>query len=151
MPRTACGGVKLGDTYSVEGKPNEGSSEVYVCPKGFAGTYRANIFCHSCSSEQPVQDFEVEANADGTITVWGDRWVETSPLYFVGADGKGRIGFAEDKAGRITARLGIARSDARYSTGWCVGPLRPMPIESWLNTQITGSDIIADSRIAWRM
>lgn len=71
--------------------------------KRFAGTYRANIFCHSCSSEQPVQDFEVEANADGTITVWGDRWVEVSPLYFVGVDGKGRIGFAEDKTGRITA------------------------------------------------
>lgn len=71
--------------------------------KRFAGMYRANIFCHSCSSEQPVQDFEVEANADGTITVWGDRWVEVSPLYFVGADGKGRIGFAENKNGRITA------------------------------------------------
>ena len=71
--------------------------------KRFAGTYRANIFCHSCSSEQPVQDFEVEANADGTLTVWGDRWVEVSPLYFVGVDGKGRIGFAEDKTGRITA------------------------------------------------
>ncbi len=42
-PRTAGGGVKLGDTYSVEGKPNEGSSEVYVCPKGFAGTYRVHI------------------------------------------------------------------------------------------------------------
>jgi hypothetical protein len=71
--------------------------------KRFAGTYRANIFCHSCSSEQPMQDFEVEANADGTITVWGDRWVETSPRYFIGADGKGRIGFAEDENGRITA------------------------------------------------
>ena len=71
--------------------------------KRFAGTYRANIFCHSCSSEQPVQDFEVEANGDGTITVWGDRWVEASPLYFVSLDGKSRIGFAEDKTGRITA------------------------------------------------
>ena len=71
--------------------------------KRFAGTYRANIFCHSCSVEQPVQDFKVEANGDGTITVWGDRWVEASPLYFVGVDGKGRIGFAEDETGRITA------------------------------------------------
>lgn len=71
--------------------------------KRFAGTYRANIFCHSCSSEQPVQDFKVEANDDGTISVWGDRWVEVSPRYFVGVDGKGRIGFAEDESGRITA------------------------------------------------
>ena len=42
-PRTAGGGVKLGDSYAVEGKPNDGSSEVYVCPKGFAGTYRVRI------------------------------------------------------------------------------------------------------------
>lgn len=42
-PRTAGGGVKLGDSYAVEGKPNNGSSEVYVCPKGFAGTYRVQI------------------------------------------------------------------------------------------------------------
>ena len=39
--------------------------------------------------------------------------------------------------------LGIARNDARYSTGWCVGPLRPMPMESWLNTNGTGRFIIA--------
>ncbi len=70
----------------------------------FAGKYRANIFCHSCPGGGPnVQDFEVEANDDGTITVWGDRWVEASPLYFVSLDGKSRVGFAEDKSGRITA------------------------------------------------
>lgn len=70
----------------------------------FAGKYRANIFCHSCPGGDPnAQDFEVEANDDGTITVWGDRWVETSPLYFVSLDGRSRIGFAEDRAGRITA------------------------------------------------
>ena len=34
---------KLGDSYAVEGKPNDGSSEAYVCPKGFAGTYRVRI------------------------------------------------------------------------------------------------------------
>jgi len=70
----------------------------------FAGKYRGNIFCHSCADGGPnVQDFEVEANDDGTITVWGDRWVEVSPLYFVGLDGRSRIGFAEDKSGKITA------------------------------------------------
>ena len=42
-PRTAGGGVNLGDAYSVKGKQNEGSSEAYVCPKGFAGTYRVQI------------------------------------------------------------------------------------------------------------
>lgn len=70
----------------------------------FAGKYRGNIFCHSCPGGGPnVQDFEVEANDDGTITVWGSRWVQVSPLYFVDTDGKSRIGFAEDEAGRIIA------------------------------------------------
>jgi CubicO group peptidase (beta-lactamase class C family) len=70
----------------------------------FAGTYRANNFCHSCPDGGPnVQDFEVKANDDGTITVWDDRWVEVSPLYFVRADGRKHLGFAEDKSGRIVA------------------------------------------------
>ena len=42
-PRTIGGGVSLGDSYSVEGKSSEGSSEVYVCPKGFGGKYRVRI------------------------------------------------------------------------------------------------------------
>jgi CubicO group peptidase (beta-lactamase class C family) len=70
----------------------------------FAGTYRASIFCHSCPGGGPnVQDFEVKANDDGTITVWDARWIEVSPLYFVRADGRARIGFAEDASGRIMA------------------------------------------------
>ena len=47
--------------------------------------------------------------------------------------------------------LGMARSEARYSTGWCVGPLRPMPMESWLNTNCTGRPIIAARRKVGRM
>ncbi len=35
--------MSLGDAYAVEGKSSEGSSEVYVCPKGFAGKYRVRI------------------------------------------------------------------------------------------------------------
>lgn len=70
----------------------------------FAGTYRASIFCHTCPGGGPnVQDFEVVANEDGTITVWDARWVEVSPLFFVRADGRARIGFAQDTSGRIVA------------------------------------------------
>ena len=46
---------------------------------------------------------ETRRNGDGTISVWDDRWVEVSPLYFVRADGRGRIGFAADSIGRIVA------------------------------------------------
>jgi hypothetical protein len=42
-PRTTAGGVSLGDSYSVEGRSSADSSEVYVCPQGFAGTYRVRI------------------------------------------------------------------------------------------------------------
>jgi hypothetical protein len=42
------------------------------------------------------------------------------------------------------------RSDASASTGWCVGPLLPMPIESWLKTNVTGRPISAAMRIAGR-
>lgn len=70
----------------------------------FAGTYRANNFCHSCPNGGPnVQDFEVKANDDGTITLWDTRWVEMSPLYFASLDGRRHIGFAEGESGRIVA------------------------------------------------
>ena len=39
---------------------------------------------------------------------------------------------------------------ARISTGWCVGPFLPTPIESWLNTNFTGRPISAAMRIAGR-
>ena len=54
-------------------------------------------------------------------------------------------------AGRSVSMFGMARSEARYSTGWCVGPLRPMPMESWLNTNSAGSPIMAAMRMAARM
>ena len=37
-------------------------------------------------------------------------------------------------AGRITVRLGIARSAARCSIGWWVGPSSPRPMLSWVKT-----------------
>jgi hypothetical protein len=41
--RTAGGGVSLGDAYAIDGKSSDGSSEVYVCPKGFQGKYQVRI------------------------------------------------------------------------------------------------------------
>ena len=52
--------------------------------------------------------------------------------------------------GRITISPGIGRSDARCSTGWCIGPSSTTPIESWVNTWITGISMLADRRIAAR-
>ena len=52
--------------------------------------------------------------------------------------------------GRMTHMLGIARSEARCSTGWWVGPSSPRPIESWVNTKVTGRWFSAASRSAGR-
>jgi hypothetical protein len=46
--------------------------------------------------------------------------------------------------------LGVARSMARCSTGWCVGPSSPSPMLSWVITYCTGSPISAESRIDGR-
>ena len=70
----------------------------------FAGSYRANNFCHSCADGGPnVQDFDVRANDDGTITVWDQPWAPVDSLYFASLDGQRQIGFAEDADGRIIA------------------------------------------------
>jgi hypothetical protein len=42
-PRTAGGGVNLGDVYALEGDSGEGWNELYACPQGFAGEYRVRI------------------------------------------------------------------------------------------------------------
>ena len=44
----------------------------------------------------------------------------------------------------------MARSDASCSTGWCVGPSSPTPIESCVKTWTTGISMSAESRIAPR-
>jgi CubicO group peptidase (beta-lactamase class C family) len=73
----------------------------------FAGTYRASIYCHSCKAGGPnIQDFEITANRDGTISIWGERWVEVSPLYFVSINGQKHLGFAEDRTGQIVGLTG---------------------------------------------
>ncbi|MEM6331698.1 MAG: hypothetical protein AAF790_15815, partial [Planctomycetota bacterium] len=44
QPRTAGGGINLGDTYAVEHEPGIGGfSETYICPRAFAGDYRVRV------------------------------------------------------------------------------------------------------------
>jgi hypothetical protein len=42
-PRTSSGGVNLGDAFSAGVESSAEASETYVCPTGFAGTYRVRI------------------------------------------------------------------------------------------------------------
>ncbi len=54
-------------------------------------------------------------------------------------------------AGRITHSSGIARSEAKCSIGWCVGPSSPSATESCVQTHRTGRPISADRRTLPRM
>jgi CubicO group peptidase (beta-lactamase class C family) len=76
----------------------------------FAGSYRNDIWCHSCPAgargflPSPVT---VTANDDGTLSLWGARWVQVEPLLFAlpsGSldNGEVVVAFREDAAGRIT-------------------------------------------------
>jgi CubicO group peptidase (beta-lactamase class C family) len=72
--------------------------------KRFEGTYRANIWCHTCPFDPDwVQDVRVRAKPDGTLEVWDEPWIEVEPRFFRSPDGRRRIGFHEDANGRITA------------------------------------------------
>jgi hypothetical protein len=42
-PRTAGGGVNLGDSYAADDNASAVTSEAYVCPQAFAGEYRVRI------------------------------------------------------------------------------------------------------------
>jgi CubicO group peptidase (beta-lactamase class C family) len=75
----------------------------------FVGTYELNQFCHSCGSDRRVYwRADVKANADGTVSITGQRepFVEVSPLLFKGVSGRGTIAFREDSAGKITLLAG---------------------------------------------
>jgi CubicO group peptidase (beta-lactamase class C family) len=70
----------------------------------FAGTYRGSIWCHTCPFDSDrVTDVRVSVNADGSLGIWDERWIEVSPRFFRSPDGRRRLGFAEDAKGNITA------------------------------------------------
>ncbi|MEO7476894.1 MAG: hypothetical protein ABIY46_16340 [Gemmatimonadales bacterium] len=62
----------------------------------------------ACGAEPPArrsphtsQRFQI-----GTLSLWGERWIPAGQLYFVSADGRKHLGFAEDRAGRIVGLTG---------------------------------------------
>src|SRR5687768_9397874 len=68
----------------------------------YTGDYLSSIACRSCP-RTPESVFRVEANPDGTLSLWGQRWIPTERDLFIRDDGKRRLGFARDAAGRLTA------------------------------------------------
>ena len=63
------------------------------------------IACRSCPRE-PESVFHIDANPDGTLSLWGQRWIPTGQDLFIRDDGRRQLGFARDGAGRLTAVSG---------------------------------------------
>ena len=68
----------------------------------YTGKYLSSIACRSCP-RTPESVFEVDANPDGTLSLWGQRWIPTAPDLFIRDDGRRHLGFARNAAGRLAA------------------------------------------------
>ena len=70
----------------------------------FVGTYRWNVFCHTCPQTATGPMLNVSSNKDGTVKLSNSshRWIEVEPMLFVRDDGKARIAFQSDKSGKVT-------------------------------------------------
>jgi len=69
----------------------------------FAGTYRWNVFCHTCPQSALGPVLKASSNEDGTVKLSNSshRWIEVEPMLFVRDDGKSRIAFQSDKSGQV--------------------------------------------------
>jgi CubicO group peptidase (beta-lactamase class C family) len=68
----------------------------------YAGEYLSSIACRSCPRD-PDSTFTVEAQPDGTLSLWGQRWIPAGRDLFVRDDGKRNLGFARDADHRVIA------------------------------------------------
>jgi CubicO group peptidase (beta-lactamase class C family) len=68
----------------------------------YAGDYLSSIACRRCERE-PDDVFTVEASPDGSLSLWGQRWIPTGPDLFIRDDGQRRLGFARGTDGRVSA------------------------------------------------
>jgi len=69
----------------------------------FAGTYRWNVFCHTCPQSASGLVLRVSSNEDGTVKLSNSshRWIEVEPMLFVRDDGQSKIAFQSDKSGQV--------------------------------------------------
>lgn len=67
----------------------------------YAGRYAPITSCHSCIPRSVPMVLTVTAGADGSLTITGNRWIETAPDLFVRHDGSGYLYFRRDSTGRV--------------------------------------------------
>jgi hypothetical protein len=68
----------------------------------YAGAYLSSIACRSCPDARESV-FTVEAKPDGTLSLWGQRWIPLERDLFIRDDGKRRLGFARNAKGSVIA------------------------------------------------
>ena len=88
----------------------------------YAGRYLSSLACRSCDGSEE-DAFTVEVNADGTLSLWGQRWIPLKRDLFIRDDGKRLLGFRRDKNGvpvavtggswRVADRIRTAGKQAR--------------------------------------
>lgn len=84
-------------------KPDPSMTE--ALRRAYAGRYRSSFSCQTCGVEAG-EVFEVAVKSDGTLSVWGRRWVRLKPDLFVSDDGRRLLGFARDANGRVETMSG---------------------------------------------
>lgn len=70
----------------------------------YAGRYISTLACRTCKDEQPT--FEVTAQLNGTLSLWGQTWIPLKRDLFIRDDGKRLLGFTRNSAGRIVSVTG---------------------------------------------
>lgn len=71
----------------------------------YAGSYISSLACRTCAGDEG-EAFQVAAEPDGTLSLWGQKWVKVGRDLFIRLDGKRLIGFARDPQGRVVAVSG---------------------------------------------
>lgn len=71
----------------------------------YAGRYLSSMVCRTCPGDA-AEVFELAVEGDGTLRFWGQRWIPLARDLFIRDDGRRRLGFSRDAAGRIASVSG---------------------------------------------
>lgn len=71
----------------------------------YVGRYLSSIACRSCPGANE-NAFEVTADPNGTLSLWGQAWIPMRKDLFIRDDGRRLLGFARDERGRIVSVTG---------------------------------------------
>jgi hypothetical protein len=71
----------------------------------YAGRYISSLACRSCP-DAAENGFDVAVNPDGSLQLWGRKWLPLRRDLFIRDDGRRLLGFSRDASGRIDSLSG---------------------------------------------